>query len=393
MRPLCAGLSSALTVAEALRPRSLPREGVNRIRRTHRSGPIDHPQSNYLANMHSPARLNPAERAACSTLQPDLLPDSPATEVMRGRTGSCRSIGGHSRPIRSKSLRERRIKADIDATTSPDQVRGGLRCLTFPPEELGMKRLLTRSRTPSALPAAPRVYDRLMAATILIVEDEYAVARGIQYALQQEGYQVAVSRSGEEGLEFALREGPDLIVLDVRLPGIDGFEVLRRLRTSGSKAPVLILTARDEEMDKVIGLELGADDYMTKPFGLRELMSRIKALLRRAYGDLADAGGGRLLRHGDLLIDLERRRVQRGERRIPLTATEFEILRHLASKPGRVYSRRELLELIRDYEALDQDEKTINVHVSHLREKLEDDPSSPRFVLTVRGAGYAFAER
>ncbi|MGZ6214579.1 MAG: response regulator transcription factor, partial [Candidatus Limnocylindria bacterium] len=181
-----------------------------------------------------------------------------------------------------------------------------------------------------------------MAATILIVEDEYAVARGIQYALQQEGYQVAVSRSGEEGLDFALREGPDLIVLDVRLPGIDGFEVLRRLRTSGSKAPVLVLTARDEEMDKVIGLELGADDYMTKPFGLRELMSRIKALLRRAYGDLADAGGGRLLRHGDLLIDLERRRVQRGERRIALTATEFEILRHLASRPGRVYSRREL---------------------------------------------------
>ena len=232
-----------------------------------------------------------------------------------------------------------------------------------------------------------------MAATILIVEDEYAVARGIQYALQQEGYQVAVCRSGEEGLEFALREGPDLVVLDVRLPGIDGFEVLRRLRTSGSKAPVLILTARDEEMDKVIGLELGADDYVTKPFGLRELMSRIKALLRRAYGDLADAGGGRLLRHGDLLIDLERRRVQRGERRIALTATEFEILRLLASRPGRVYSRRELLELTRDYEALDQDEKTINVHVSHLREKLEDDPSSPRFVLTVRGAGYAFAER
>jgi DNA-binding response OmpR family regulator len=227
----------------------------------------------------------------------------------------------------------------------------------------------------------------------LIVEDEYAVARGIQYALQEQGYQVAVARSGEEGLEYAMREAPDLIVLDVRLPGIDGFEVLRRLRTGGSKAPVLILTARDEEVDKVIGLELGADDYVTKPFGLRELLSRIKALLRRAYGDLADAGGGRMLRHGDLLIDLERRRVQRGERRIALTATEFEILRHLASKPGRVYSRRELLELIRDYEALDQDEKTINVHISHMREKLEDDPSRPRFILTVRGAGYAFAER
>jgi DNA-binding response OmpR family regulator len=232
-----------------------------------------------------------------------------------------------------------------------------------------------------------------MAATILIVEDEYAVARGVQYALQQEGYQVALARSGEEGLTIAGELAPDLVLLDVRLPGIDGFEVLRRLRASGSKAPVLMLTARDEEMDKVIGLELGADDYLSKPFGLRELMSRIKALLRRAYGDLADAAGGRLIRHRDLVIDLERRRVQRGNNRISLTATEFEILRHLASKPGRVFSRRELLELVRDYEALDQDEKTINVHVSHLREKLEDDPSDPGFILTVRGAGYAFAER
>ena len=151
-----------------------------------------------------------------------------------------------------------------------------------------------------------------MAATILIVEDEFAVARGIQYALQQEGYEVAVARSGEEGLEFATSQAPDLVVLDVRLPGMDGFEVLRRLRAAGSKAPVLVLTARDDEVDKVIGLELGADDYLTKPFGLRELMSRIKALLRRAYGDLADAAGGRVIRHGDLLIDLERRRVQRG---------------------------------------------------------------------------------
>ena len=232
-----------------------------------------------------------------------------------------------------------------------------------------------------------------MGATILLVEDEYPVARGVQYALQQEGYDVALARSGEEGLEFATRQAPDLVILDVRLPGIDGFEVLRRLRAVGSKAPVLMLTARDEEFDKVVGLELGADDYLTKPFGLRELMSRIKALLRRAYGDLADAVGGRVIRHGDLVVDLERRRVQRGDHRVSLTATEFEILRHLASRPGRVYSRRELLELIRDYEALDQDEKTINVHVSHLREKLEDDPSDPAFILTVRGAGYAFAER
>ncbi len=232
-----------------------------------------------------------------------------------------------------------------------------------------------------------------MAATILIVEDEYAVARGVQYALGQEGYEVTVAPNGEEALKVAGELAPDLVILDVRLPGIDGFETLRRLRASGSKAPVLMLTARDEELDKVIGLELGADDYLTKPFGLRELMSRIKALLRRAYGDLADAAGGRLIRHNDLVIDLERRRVQRGQHRISLTATEFEILRHLASKPGRVFTRRELLELVRDYEALDQDEKTINVHVSHLREKLEDDPADPAFILTVRGAGYAFAER
>ena len=232
-----------------------------------------------------------------------------------------------------------------------------------------------------------------MSATILIVDDEYAVARGIQYALEQEGYQVSVAGSGEEALAMAGELAPDLVVLDVRMPGIDGFETLRRLRADGSKAPVLMLTARDEEMDKVIGLEMGADDYMTKPYGLRELLSRIKALLRRAYGDLADATGGRLIRHRDLVIDLDRRRVQRGDKRISLTATEFEILRHLASRPGRVFSRRELLELVRDYEALDQDEKTINVHVSHLREKLEDDPVDPTFILTVRGAGYAFAER
>jgi DNA-binding response OmpR family regulator len=232
-----------------------------------------------------------------------------------------------------------------------------------------------------------------VAATILIVEDEHAVARGIQYALQQGGYDVGVARSGEEGLEIATREAPDLVVLDVRLPGIDGFEVLRRVRAAGAKMPILVLTARDDEVDKVIGLELGADDYLTKPFGLRELLSRIKALLRRSYGDLADAAGGRVLRHRDLVIDLERRRVQRGERRISLTPTEFEILRHLAARPGRVYTRGELLELLRDYEALDQDEKTINVHVSHLREKIEDDPATPAFVLTVRGVGYAFAER
>src|SRR4026208_1230415 len=141
-----------------------------------------------------------------------------------------------------------------------------------------------------------------MAATILVVEDEHAVARGLQYALEQEGYEVTLARSGEEGLEIATNAAPDLVLLDVRLPGMDGFEVLRRLRAAGSKAPVLVLTARDDEGDKVIGLELGGDGSLTKPFGLRELMSRIKALLRRAYGDLSDAVRGGGVRHRDPLV-------------------------------------------------------------------------------------------
>ena len=228
---------------------------------------------------------------------------------------------------------------------------------------------------------------------MLVVEDDSLLAEGLTRVLGRSGHAVDNVRTGIQADNALRTTAYELVVLDVGLPDIDGFEVLRRLRAAGSKAPVLVLTARDDEVDKVIGLELGADDYITKPFGLRELKSRIKAALRRAYGDLADAAGGRVLRHHDLLIDLERRRVQRGSRRISLTPTEFEILRHLAARPGRVYTRPQLLELLRDYEALDQDEKTINVHISHLREKIEDDPTSPTFVLTVRGVGYAFAER
>ncbi|RLT24617.1 MAG: DNA-binding response regulator [Chloroflexi bacterium] len=232
-----------------------------------------------------------------------------------------------------------------------------------------------------------------MAATILVVEDDSAVALALEVALRGEGYLPVLAGSGDEGLKIGLAEAPDLLILDVRLPGIDGFELLRRLRAGGSKAPVIILTARDEEVDTILGLELGADDYMTKPFRVRELLTRVKSQLRRAYGELADAGGGRVIRADDLLIDLERRRVSRGGKRIALTPTEFEILRILAEKPGRVFARRDLLERVRDYDAaLAGDEKTINVHVSHLRDKIEEDPSAPRFVLTVRGVGYSFAD-
>ena len=233
-----------------------------------------------------------------------------------------------------------------------------------------------------------------MAATILVVEDDPAVALALEVALKGEGYLPLMAATGDKGLEIGMKQAPDLLILDVRLPGIDGFELLRRLRAGGLKAPVIILTARDEEVDTILGLELGADDYMTKPFRVRELLTRVKSQLRRAYGDLADAMGGRVIRAEDLVIDLERRKVTRGGSRITLTPTEFEILRILAEKPGRVFARRDLLERVRDYDAaIAGDEKTINVHVSHLRDKVEPDPAKPRFVLTVRGVGYSFSDR
>jgi DNA-binding response OmpR family regulator len=233
-----------------------------------------------------------------------------------------------------------------------------------------------------------------MAATILVVEDDPAVALALEVALKGEGYLPLMAATGDKGLEVGMKQAPDLLILDVRLPGIDGFELLRRLRAVGSKAPVIILTARDEEVDTILGLELGADDYMTKPFRVRELLTRVKSQLRRAYGDLADAMGGRVIRAEDLVIDLERRKVTRGGARITLTPTEFEILRILAEKPGRVFGRRDLLERVRDYDAaIAGDEKTINVHVSHLRDKVEPNPAKPRFVMTVRGVGYSFSDR
>ncbi|MDQ6683115.1 MAG: response regulator transcription factor [Chloroflexota bacterium] len=230
-----------------------------------------------------------------------------------------------------------------------------------------------------------------MSGNIMIVEDEPAVARGVQVALEREGYTAQVVATGEEALQRFQDLAPDLVVLDVRLPGIDGFEVCRRLRGQ-TKAPIIFLTARADEVDKVVGLEVGADDYLVKPFSVRELVSRVKALLRRAYGELADTQTGRVLRRGDLVIDLERRRVTRDTERLSLTATEFDLLRHLASRPGRVYTRSQLLELVRDYDALEQDERTINVHISHIRDKIEPDPAQPRYIRTVRGVGYAFSE-
>jgi DNA-binding response OmpR family regulator len=228
--------------------------------------------------------------------------------------------------------------------------------------------------------------------TILLVDDEEAVQKLLTYPLEREGFRVLQARDGEEALERFASEHVDLVVLDVMLPKLDGLEVCKRLRAT-SAVPIIMLTARDDELDKVLGLELGADDYITKPFSIREFRSRVRALLRRAaaprrYAFEADE----VIAFDGLKIDVGRRTVEvRGEA-VQLTYVEFELLRTLASHPGRVYNRRMLLEALwggADY----REPRTIDVHVRHLREKLERDPREPEYVFTVRGVGYRFRDR
>jgi len=224
--------------------------------------------------------------------------------------------------------------------------------------------------------------------TILLVDDEDSIQTLLTYPLERDGYRVVQARDGEEALRRFAEEGADLVVLDVMLPRLDGLEVCKRLR-SQSNVPIIMLTARGEELDKVLGLELGADDYITKPFSIREFRSRVRALLRRAATPLASAEREEVIERGELRIDVPRRTVQiRGEI-VQLTFIEFEMLTVLASNPGVVFSRRELLERLRggsDY----REPRTIDVHVRHLREKTERDPSNPELILTIRGAGYRF---
>lgn len=225
---------------------------------------------------------------------------------------------------------------------------------------------------------------------ILIVEDERAVARGLEYALTREGFQVSWADTGQKALALARSQDPHLILLDIRLPDISGFDVCRQLRAEGKRQPILMLTARDEELDKVLGLELGADDYVVKPFSLRELVSRIRALLRRAYGELSMASSGNVLSFGDLVLDLERFQVLRRGQVVDLTPIEFRLLRYLASNPGRPFSREHLIETLWGYESDIGSDRTVDVHMRHLRQKLEDDPANPRWLVTVRGVGYKF---
>jgi DNA-binding response OmpR family regulator len=225
--------------------------------------------------------------------------------------------------------------------------------------------------------------------TILLVEDEESVQKLLAFPLERDGFQVLQARDGEEAIDLFQRNDVDLVVLDLMLPKVDGLEVCRRLR-AGSAVPIIMLTARDDELDKVLGLELGADDYITKPFSIREFRSRVRALLRRAQLG-ATVGSGNLIEVDGVRIDLARRAVSvRGES-VRLTYLEFELLRTLAAQPGTVHTRQMLLETLWGGAAY-RDPRTIDVHVRHLREKIERDPSDPEYLFTVRGVGYRFRD-
>jgi DNA-binding response OmpR family regulator len=217
---------------------------------------------------------------------------------------------------------------------------------------------------------------------ILVVEDETPIAEAVGYALREAGYEVDLVGDGTEGLA-ATREQPfDLMVLDLMLPGLAGLDVCRAVRAE-SDLPIVMLTARDGELDRVLGLEIGADDYVTKPFSVAELVSRVRALLRRRDLDR----GHVLQRVGDLVIDVSRHSATLHDRPLPLTRSEFRVITLLASKPGRVFTRDELVDHLWEGD-FDGDRRAIDVHMSNLRRKLEDDPRNPRRLQTVRGVGY-----
>lgn len=234
-------------------------------------------------------------------------------------------------------------------------------------------------------------YAETMDRTILIVDDEPRILQIARDYLERAGFRVRSADDGPTALRMAREERPNLIVLDVMLPGIDGLDVMRSLKRDAalSEVPIIMLTARVEEADKLVGLELGADDYLTKPFSPRELVARTRAVLRRTEGKESSAT---LQRFGDLAIDLEKRSVVLAGQPIELTATEFDLLQVLAGAPGRPFTRAQLLERVYDESYIGYD-RTVDAHIKNLRRKLEPNPDGQRFIVTIYGVGYKFAEQ
>ena len=235
-----------------------------------------------------------------------------------------------------------------------------------------------------------------MGKTVLIVEDEQNIVDILSFNLEREGYNTLEAYDGNTGLQLALEQNPDLVLLDLMLPGMDGFEVCRRIRAAGSAVPILMLTAREEETDKVLGLELGADDYITKPFGMRELLARVKANIRRsamapAPAEPVQPAASSRLELGRVAVDQEKATVYKDGAPLELTQREYDLICYLASQPGKVFSRESLMEHVWNYEGYVGDVRAVDVAVRRLREKIEDDPASPKFIVTKRGMGYLFA--
>jgi DNA-binding response OmpR family regulator len=228
---------------------------------------------------------------------------------------------------------------------------------------------------------------------ILVIEDDEDIARLVELHLKDAGHEVKVAHDGNSGLELALAKPFDLIILDLLLPGIDGIEICRRVRSASTYTLILMLTSRSSELDRVLGLEIGADDYLTKPFGIRELLARVKALFRReeALRSEASLETQKIASAGGLIIDIEKRSVMRNGQSVSLTAKEFDLLLQFARHPGRVYTRMELLNLVWGY-GYEGYEHTVNSHINRLRAKIEENPAQPRYILSVRGVGYKFAE-
>ena len=231
-----------------------------------------------------------------------------------------------------------------------------------------------------------------MTRNVLAVEDDRDIAALIEMHLKDLGCDVTLARDGRSGLDLALRERFDLILLDLSLPGIDGLEICRRVRAQSNYTPILMVTARSSDVDRVVGLDLGADDYLPKPFNIRELIARVKAIFRRVDALSAPAEvKPQVIRSGDLTIDAEKRSVTIGGSVIDLTAKEFDLLMQFAQYPGRVYTRAQLLDLVWGY-GHDGYEHTVNSHINRLRAKIERDHNKPHYILTVWGVGYKFRE-
>jgi DNA-binding response OmpR family regulator len=225
--------------------------------------------------------------------------------------------------------------------------------------------------------------------TVLIIEDDRNTANLIAVYLKREGFRALTSADGEAGLELALEQRPDLVILDLMLPKLDGWEICRRLRQA-SEVPVIMLTARAEEVDRVAGLTVGADDYVVKPFSPRELMARVRAVLRRA--PLPDPGRKARLSHADVVLDLDKRQLRVAGRPVALTPHEYAILKALMSAPGRIFTRDELIRHIYPRAEAVVIDRVVDVHIGKLRQKIEPDASAPKRILTVRGVGYRFAD-